>query len=115
MQIPEAQVFDASTGVAVGLALTALSPERNSAIGGEVRPKTELKPESCSSMSGSLSLLVTALLIWDPEPWELGWFTAVQIGRNDGVRTRKRAVQTGESHLLRIRTPFRTLAPDRWF
>ena len=36
-------------------------------------------------------------------------FTAVQIGRNGDARTTKRAVQTLESHLLRIRTLFRTL------
>jgi hypothetical protein len=50
--------------------LAAPSPNlrKLTAIGGEVRPQTELKPESRSSMSGSLSLLITALLIRDPEP-----------------------------------------------
>ena len=38
-------------------------------------------------------------------------FTAVQIGRNGDARTRKRAVQTPESHLRRMRTLSRTPAP----
>jgi hypothetical protein len=50
-------------------------------------------------------------------------FTAVEIGRNvqtgsnGDARTRRRAVQTPESHFLRRRTPFRTQAtfiPKSW-